>query len=931
VTPGQDTSKFGSDATQQLKANEAAAQAAKNPLSQPGPKLVRAPGGNLGGLVNNPNYQLPPGFGPQPSGASVSENTLVNDPTRDGATSGFSQNETTNLAFPNSTGNTSVLVAYNDSQLLASMPGARHGIGYSLSTDGGKTFTELGPLPASQFGDLAHPALARDDVSGNIYLSSVSFTSSPAYTIPGVSDKSTASSLVPAAISFFTSADGGNTFSTAVNSAPGFTQGDLLDKDWLTVDNFPGPGQGTIYQTFTDLTTYKAVGLYLTTSADGGHTWGPSGGTLIATGSVQGSFVASGPDHSVSVSYWDGNQFPERLIVRTSHDGGATFGPTVVVATLNTFGDNGDLGLGSFRSNAFPHVAVNPVSGAIYVAYNDSNNKGDRSDIYLTQSEDGDNTRSKPVQVNDDSTTNDHWQPAIAVNATGSRLFLGWYDRRLDPNNYDIDFYGAVGHIDATTGAVTFEPNFRITNQSFPVAVNIDPESDTYYMGDYDTASALGDAFYATWGDNRLLNQTGAFNQPDVRFAQITTGLTVVNSTPADGSVVSSAPSDITLTLSDPADPASVNANPGALTVDGTNASGVSEDATNTILIYHFTSPISGLGLHRIQLAADAFTRASDGVPNDAFDAQFRYDPNPITVVSSSPASGADLPSALTSVVLTFSKVFDPASIRTSNLVLSQGTVTAVSVDSTDTIATYTISGTSEGPETFTLPAGAVTDPLGDPLPSAFSATAFIDLALQAYPTPLTGQPPTGGLIYDPSIADGIFYAGDKHGYTIDLNTRQTIAIVLQVAGTLQGNVVVTNPNGAVFASASTTVAGQEIFIQAARTITLAGTYTITVTGNSNSTGTYTLQLVLNAALEADAYGARITRWAPGPPWSPTVTSPAPRSSTWSPPIPPVRAFPYALVTATARSARKSITRSPGAIRTIRTHWRSVTSTGTAI
>jgi hypothetical protein len=188
---------------------------------------------------------------------------------------------------------------------------------------------------------------------------------------------------------------------------------------------------------------------------------------------------------------------------------------------LATTGVNGDLGLGGgFRTNSFPHAVVNPVTGAIYVAFNNKGAGTDSADIFFTQSRDFGTTWSAPVRVNDDSTTNDQWQPMLAVMPNGQNLFISFYDRRLDPANSLIDVFGTIGRI--SDGVVTFEPNFRITTGSFPVVIGQDPAVNAIYMGDYDQAVADDNFFYVTWGDNRLANPNFAAHthQPDVRFAK---------------------------------------------------------------------------------------------------------------------------------------------------------------------------------------------------------------------------------------------------------------------------------------------------------------------------------------------------------------------------------------------------------------------------
>jgi hypothetical protein len=184
---------------------------------------------------------------------------------------------------------------------------------------------------------------------------------------------------------------------------------------------------------------------------------------------------------------------------------------------------DGDLGLtngsSSFRTNGFAHVVINPKNGNIYVAYNDVGQSAkDKADVYFTQSTDGGKTWSAARRVNDDTTTNDQWAPAIAVTPDGTHLFIGWYDRRQDPNNKHINWYGVTASISGST--ITWGSNFVITNQWFPVAINQDPVMAQGYMGDYDQAVATNQYFLTTWGDNSSSDKFHN-HQPDVLFSAI--------------------------------------------------------------------------------------------------------------------------------------------------------------------------------------------------------------------------------------------------------------------------------------------------------------------------------------------------------------------------------------------------------------------------
>ncbi len=443
-------------------------------------------------------------------------NVLVNNPSADAGTND-TQSETT-LVLAGST----VVVGFNDS---GSNAGNNKFTGFGRSADGGANFTDMGTLPTNSAGDAGDPSLARDNASGKIYFATLGYSSGNV-------------------VQVFRSSDNGATFAAPVNGAPGFASGVTLDKEWITVDNAAGAGQGNVYLTFTDFpNAFTDNGIYLTRSTDGGNTWS----TPLSLGGSQGSYVTVGPDHSVYVFYLQSGS-PERIMMRKSTDQGVTFGAAVSVATLTTTGSNGDLGLTvssgngtSIRTNAFPQAAV--TANGIYVTFNDrGTTTGDKADVFLVQSTDGGATWSAKRKLNDDGTTRDQWQPALAATPDGNHVGVFWYDRRLDANDGNIDRYGVIG--DVSGGTVTFGSNFRISDASFPAVVNQDSLIATSYMGDYDVAVADNGAFYTTWGDNRLSDSAHA-HQPDVRFAKIqlagTThfGVTTVPSSTTAGSAFS--------------------------------------------------------------------------------------------------------------------------------------------------------------------------------------------------------------------------------------------------------------------------------------------------------------------------------------------------------------------------------------------------------
>jgi hypothetical protein len=289
--------------------------------------------------------------------------SLVNDPTLDGI------NDTqagTTLTL--SGGN--VVAAYADSGSRAT---GEHWTGWSVSTDGGASFADRGVLPPDPRGDGSNPVLASDSSTGRVYLATMTFSGQDQLQV-------------------WRSDDGGVTFGPPVNGTPGFGVNKAFqDRLWIDVDNFPGgadSGQGNVYLAWKAFGA-AYYGIYLTRSTDGGATFGPEGGVWITSdGYSAGPKVIVGPDHSVYVFWFTSSSYgPGSLWFRRSTDQGVTFGPPTKVTDLRAWGIDGYvIRAGGFRANNHPNVAVNPVSGDLYLAFTDDPPGTDEASVYLSRS-----------------------------------------------------------------------------------------------------------------------------------------------------------------------------------------------------------------------------------------------------------------------------------------------------------------------------------------------------------------------------------------------------------------------------------------------------------------------------------------------------------------------------------------------------------------
>jgi hypothetical protein len=769
-----------------------------------------------------------------------SQDVLGNNNAGSTGTAYFTQSETTVVAF----GNT-VLIGFNDSGSNAG--GTNKFTGYSLSTDGGITFTDGGTLPTNANGDVGDPVLARNETNGRIFFATLQYSGS--------------------GIDVFHSDDNGTTWSQPVQGAPG--KSGFQDKEWIAVDNFAGAGNGNVYHVVRDFG--GGNGIYFFRSTDNGNTFGPNGGTLIASGN-QGAFVAVGPDHAVYAFWWAGSS----IMMRKSTDQGVTFGAPVTVASGLIGGTNGDLGLtglrqgtttyAGFRSNEFPHAVVNPVNGDIYVTFANRGAGGDKADVFLTQSSDGGLTFGPAIKINDDSTTTDQWQPTLAVTPDGGKLGLFYYSRQEDTTNNNLfKYYGRVASISGST--LTFQPSFAVSSVASLPEFGRDSVVNSVYMGDYNQAVATSNAFHVVWSDNRddLPNGLGR-KDPNVYYQRIDLGLSVTTTVPAVGSIVATQPTTFYVNVSDPLVAATVDASD--FEVNGIPATGFSYVPLSTMITFTYgSSPVTSQGPQTMHIAAGAFNRVSDNGPVAAFDGTFSYDALQLQVVSTVPPypNGVFTLPGPFNYDVTYNEAIAGGSLDTTDLSLSGlpgATVTGVTLLN-ETTARFTIGGvTTEGTLTANIAAGTILDSFGNPN-AAFSATYQVDSLTAPYPGPLAAKNPLGSLIYDPSLAGIVTFVGDTDAFTLDVDGGQTISVLVSPGGAgLQPTVQLLDPSNTVIATATAAAAGQAALIQTAHA-NAAGTYTMVVGGASSTTGGYTVQTTLNSALEEEAKLAGVSNDTP--------------------------------------------------------------------
>lgn len=372
---------------------------------------------------------------------------------------------------------------------------------YSL--DGGSTWlnSNMGGLPAS-IGDVQ----TAWDTFGNLYLTYL--TSSPFYVVVAES------------------ANGGTSF---INLTPTPISHSNADQPSITVGPGDTPGSQSVWVSWCDAFSgfigIAAAGAKVT--GLGTSNIGPFTSYYGILSSIGGDFgdVAVGPNGEVMVTYQSLNSGagPDTLMVNTKLPGATSFGPAYPASPTNVGSFLGIAGQPNRSIDAEANLAWDSSGGSrngwVYLVYTDSPAVGSSdTNIFVRHSTDSGQTWSAPVQVNDDTTTNSQFLPAIAVDQTNGDVAVTWYDARNSIGNSTVQLFGTVSQ----DGGLSFEPNVQISAGTTDATV---PAAGTFNLGDYDKMDFRGGFFYRTWADNSNStgnNPDGALNGLDIYTAKVT-------------------------------------------------------------------------------------------------------------------------------------------------------------------------------------------------------------------------------------------------------------------------------------------------------------------------------------------------------------------------------------------------------------------------
>lgn len=421
----------------------------------------------------------------------------VSDPSLD--TGGSTQSETSVVAVGNV-----VCAAWNDA---GEGFGANGFSGFGYSLDGGQTFKDGGPFVSNVDTNFGDPSLAYSVRDQAFYYAALS----------------------SAGLSLWRSTDSCQSFQYVGVIHSGFAD----DKELITVDNTAtSPHFGRIYIGWTAFGEGNDINV-ASYSDDGGVVWSPIAHFPGSGGNGQGVWPAVAPNGDVYMAFvfqdFEVGGHQDQWIYKST-DGGNTWVKGADIGTdqlrpeddQDSF-DCGRQALGAhIRNLSSPQIVITadgaaPAGYVIHAVYPyDSDGDGpDHSNVFYRHSVDGGASWSDEVRLNDDTTNNDQFVPAIGASEDGI-LAVAFYDRRLDPNNTLIDRYLTI----STDGGNTWTPNERISDVSAPVAQtlpNFDGLAECYH-GDYDQIAVSGNVAHIVWSDDRRATASGP--NPDIYYDQ---------------------------------------------------------------------------------------------------------------------------------------------------------------------------------------------------------------------------------------------------------------------------------------------------------------------------------------------------------------------------------------------------------------------------
>jgi hypothetical protein len=388
-------------------------------------------------------------------------------------------------------------------------PGGATDIGWATSTDSGSTWSH-GFLPGLTKGEgsgpydaASDPAVAYDAKHG-VWMIAALPISNTQQTPAVVVSRST---------------DGGFAWNDPVSVDPTAVSS---DKNWIVCDSgSSSPHFGNCYMEWDNPLTGE---LLMSTSTDGGLTWGKATGTANKAGGIGGQPLVQ-PNGTVVVPF-EGNTMSSF----SSTDGGTSWTKPVSIAAIQSHTDAGGI-----RSGPLPSAAIDSA-GTVWVVWEDCRFRSGCStnDLVYSTSADGAHWgKVTRIPIDPVTSTMDHFIPGIGIDPTtsGASAHVALHFYAYAKSNCSASTCQLfVGYISSPNGGSTWNAPVKLTG---PMKLGWLPNSQNGLMvGDY-IATAFSNGVPHGVFAVATARSGSTFNEA-MHTAQ---GLTV----PTEGAVLSSA------------------------------------------------------------------------------------------------------------------------------------------------------------------------------------------------------------------------------------------------------------------------------------------------------------------------------------------------------------------------------------------------------